>query len=116
MKRTFTIPNWLRPERTIITFTLFCAAVVVPSCTYVTVQEIRLHRRAAQVARLQLGITRDQVVALVGHPTSANPDHSFWYYRSNLPNLLRLPFVEPDEMVVVFSPKSHVVKAAKLCD
>jgi outer membrane protein assembly factor BamE (lipoprotein component of BamABCDE complex) len=106
--RTFTIATWLRPERAIFAFALLATVIFIPSCIFVAVQSVRFHHRAAQVARLQPGITREQVVAVVGRPDSESSDHSTWYYTASLPELFRLPFIEPDDMLVEFSAEGRV--------
>ena len=106
MTRSFTIPTWLHPKRTIIVFAWICAGILIPSCLFAAVQSIRFHHRAAEVSRLQPGMTREEVIALVGRPEE--DDHSTWYYRGAPLKFLHLPFMEPDDMFVEFSAEGRV--------
>ena len=97
-------------------FVAVLALVVVPSCSFVVVQTIRVHHRASRVTQLKPGMTRAQVIALVGRPTSTSYDNSEWYYSGELPELLRFPFTEADEKFVEFSFDGHVTRTGRRID
>ena len=116
MKPRFTIPAWLRPERTIIVFAWACTAVFVPACIFIGVQTLRATHRAAQVSRLQPGTTQQQVLAVVGRPTYESDDRSSWYYTADFRGALRLPLVGPDDLYVEFSPDGRVTHTGVMDD
>ena len=116
MNRHLKIPAWLRPERTIFVFVWVCSVVVIPVAIFTVVQSVRFHRRAHQLSLLQTGTSREEVVSLVGKPTSERSigSYTYWYYVHTFPEFLRLPFVVPDGTTIFFSPEGHVLSCRVL--
>src|SRR5262245_43666576 len=102
------IPNWLRPERTIWFFALFCAITVIPFWLFGAAQGLRHHYRAERVLQLEPGLTREQVLARVGSPDSAEGLDSAWLYGPSDLGLLCAPLIEQSEWKVRFFPDGRL--------
>jgi len=76
--------RWLRPSRSVLVFAFVSGFILVSLFGHALITHLRSCVSADQVAQLQPGMTRQEVISLLGQPRFRTFDEREWCYDAPL--------------------------------